>query len=95
MKKSRQGNSPGRPAKVASWFRKTEFEKAGTAGATALKKDKEVQDEIAARQMLDQAKALLASTKKADKEAAPSILQSLQKKYPNTEAAREAAKLAK
>jgi len=82
-------------AKVASWFKKTEFEKTATAAAAALKKDKEVQDEIAARQMLDQAKALLASAKKADKETAPSILGSLQKKYPTTEAAREAAKLAK
>lgn len=80
-------------AKVAAWFKKTDYEKTATAALTPLKKDKEVQDEIAARQMLDQAKALLSSSKKADKESAPAVLAALQKKYPNTEAAKEAAKL--
>lgn len=82
-------------ARVASWFRKTEYEKTAAAAMTPLKKDKEVQDELAAKQLLDQAKALLGSTKKADKESAPALLALLQKKYPNTEAAREASKLAK
>jgi len=80
-------------AKVASWFKKTEYEKTATAALATLKKDKEVQDEIAARQMLDQAKALLSSSRKGDKESAPGLLAALQKKYPNTEAAKEAAKL--
>ena len=82
-------------ARVAAWFKKTEYEKTATAAVATLKKDKEVQDELAARQMLDQAKALLASSKKSDKESAPGVLAALQKKYPNTEAAKEAAKLAK
>ena len=80
-------------AKVAAWFKKTDYEKTATAALTSLKKDKEVQDEINARQMLDQAKALLSSGKKGDKESAPAVLAALQKKYPNTEAAKEAAKL--
>jgi hypothetical protein len=80
-------------AKVAAWFRKTDYEKTATAAVTALKKDKEVQDEINAKQMLDQAKALLSSSRKGDKESAPAVLAALQKKYPNTEAAKEAAKL--
>jgi hypothetical protein len=82
-------------AKVASWFKKTEYEKTATAAMAPLKKEKEVQDELAAKQMLDQAKALLSSSKKAEKESAPALLAVLQKKYPNTEAAKEAAKLAK
>ena len=43
--------------------------------------------------MLDQAKTFLSSSKKAEKESAPGLLAALQKKYPNTEAAKEAAKL--
>jgi len=82
-------------SKVASWFKKTDYEKTATAAVSVLKKDKEVQEEVAAKQMLDQAKTLLASSKKADKESAPGILAALQKKYPNTEAAKEAAKLGK
>jgi hypothetical protein len=82
-------------SKVASWFKKTDFEKTAQPALAALKKDKEVQDELAAKQMLEQAKALLASSKKGDKENAPGILAALQKKYPNTEAAKEAAKIAK
>jgi len=80
-------------ARVAAWFKKTDYEKSATAALTPLKKDKEVQDEIAAKQMLDQAKSLLSSGKKGDKESAPAVLAALQKKYPNTEAAKEAAKL--
>jgi hypothetical protein len=80
-------------AKVAAWFKKTDYEKTATAALTTLKKDKEVQDEISARQMLDQAKALLSSSRKGDKESAPAVIAALQKKYPNTEAAKEAAKL--
>lgn len=82
-------------AKVAAWFKKTEYEKTAAAALGPLKKDKEVQDELAARQMLDQARALLSSSKKGDKESAPALLAVIQKKYPNTEAAREAAKLGK
>ena len=68
-------------------------EKLTSAAVTELKKQKDVQDELAAKQMLDQAKALLASGKKADRPAADGILAVLQKKYPNSEAAKEAAKL--
>ncbi len=82
-------------AKVAAWFKGTEYEKTATGAVATLKKEKEVQDEIAAKAMLDQAKALLGSSKKADKDSAPAILAALQKKYPNSEAAKEAAKLAK
>jgi len=80
-------------ARVASWFKKTDYEKTATAAMATLKKEKEVQDELAAKQMLDQAKTLLSSSKKAEKESAPAILAALQKKYPNTEAAKEAAKI--
>jgi len=80
-------------AKVAAWFKGTEYEKTATAAMAPLKKDKEVQDELAAKAMLDQAKTLMASSKKADKESAPALLAALQKKYPNSEAAKEAAKL--
>jgi hypothetical protein len=80
-------------ARVGSWFRHTEFEKTATTAMADLKKDKEVQEEVAAKQILDQAKALLASSKKSDRESAPALLALLQKKYPNTEAAKEAAKL--
>jgi hypothetical protein len=82
-------------SKVAAWFKKTDYEKTASGAISALKKDKEVQDEVAARQMLDQAKTLLASSKKADKDSAPALLAALQKKYPNTEAAKEAAKIGK
>ena len=82
-------------AKVATWFKRTEYEKTATAALAPLKKEKEVQEELAAKQMLDQAKALLASSKKAERESAPGLLAVIQKKYPNTEAAKEAAKLAK
>jgi peroxiredoxin len=81
--------------KVVAWFKKTDYEKTAAAAMATLKKDKDVQDDIAARQMLDQAKSLLASSKKGDKESAPAVLTALQKKYPNTEAAKEAAKLGK
>jgi hypothetical protein len=80
-------------ARVAAWFKGTDYEKTATAALSPLKKEKEVQDEVAAKQMLDQAKSLLSSPKKADKESAPAVLAVLQKKYPNTEAAKEAAKL--
>jgi hypothetical protein len=82
-------------AKVASWFKGTEYEKTASAAMATLKKEKDVQEEIAAKAMLDQAKSLLASSKKADKDSAPGLLAALQKKYPNSEAAKEAAKLAK
>lgn len=82
-------------AKVATWFRKTDYEKTAIAALAPLKKEKAVQEEIAAKQMLDQARTLLASTRKADRESAPVLLAVLQKKYPNTEAGKEASKLAK
>jgi hypothetical protein len=82
-------------ARVASWFKRTDFEKPATAGMAALKKEKEVQDELAARQMLDHARSLLSSSKKSDRDGAPVLLAAIQKKYPNTEAAKEAARLAK
>ncbi len=81
-------------ARVAAWFRRTEYEKTATAAMAGLKKDKEVQDEIAAKGLLDQARSLMSSSKRADKESAPALLAMLQKKYPATEAAKEAAKLA-
>lgn len=81
-------------AKVAAWFKKTDYEKPATAAMAELKKDKSVQDELNAKQMLEQARPLLASTKKSDKPAAAGILAALQKKYPATEAAKEAARLA-
>lgn len=80
-------------SRVAAWFKKTDYEKTATAALADLKKQKEVQDELAAKQMLDQAKALLGTGKKSDKPAADGILAALQKKYPNSEAAKEAAKL--
>jgi hypothetical protein len=80
--------------RVAVWFKGTEFERPAAAAQAELKKDKSVQDEIAAQQMLGQAKALLSSGKKADKPAAAGALAALQKKYPATDAAKEAAKLA-
>jgi hypothetical protein len=82
-------------AKVASWFKGTEYEKTATAAMATLKKEKDVQEEIAAKAMLDQAKTLLASSKRADKDSAPALLAALQKKYPNSEAAKEASKLGK
>jgi len=80
--------------RIATWFKGTEFEKPAAAAQAELKKDKGVQDEIAAQQMLAQAKALLSSGKKADKPTASGVLASLQKKYPATEAAKEASRLA-
>ncbi|MBV8881162.1 MAG: TlpA family protein disulfide reductase [Planctomycetaceae bacterium] len=81
-------------SRVASWFRRTDYEKTANAALAGLKKDKDVQDELAARAMLDQARGLLYSSKKVEKDSAPALLSALQRKYPNTEAGREAAKLA-
>lgn len=81
-------------ARVAAWFKRTEYEKSAVAEIAALRKEKEVQDELAAKAMLDQAKTLLSSTKKVDRDAAPGLLAALQKKYPSTEAGIEAAKIA-
>jgi len=80
--------------RLATWFKGTEFEKPAAAAQAEVKRDKDVLDEIAAQQMLGQAKTLLSSGKKADKPAAAGVLGALQKKYPATEAAKEAAKLA-
>ncbi len=80
-------------ARVAAWFRKTDYEKTATAALAELKKDKTVQEELSAKQLLDQAKGLLATGKKADKPSALGILQALQKKYPDSEARKEADRL--
>ena len=80
--------------RVAAWFRKTEYEKTATAAMTELRKDKAIKDELAARQMLDQARPLLASGKKAEKAQAQGVLQACAKKYPETQAGKEAARLA-
>lgn len=80
-------------ARVAAWFRRTDYEKTATAAMALLKKEKPVQDEIAARGLLDQAKALLATGKKPDAATAQAVLAALQKKYPETDAAKSAAKL--
>lgn len=80
-------------AKVAAWFKKTEYEKAATAAMAALKKEKPVQEEIAARQLLEQAKALLATGKKNDAATAQAMLAALRKKYPSTDAAKAAETL--
>ena len=80
--------------RVAAWFRKTDYEKTATAAMTELKKDKAIKDELAARQLLDQGRTLLASSKKAEKAQAQGVLQACAKKYPETEAGKEAARLA-
>jgi len=80
-------------ARVATWFKRTEYEKTATAALAVLKKDKAVQEELAAKAMLDQARTLMHSSRKNDRESAPVLLAALQKKYPNTEAGREAATL--
>ena len=76
--------------KVATWFKKTDFEKTATSAMAALKKEKPVHDEIAARQLLEQARALQASGKKGDVATAQAMIAALKKKYPDTEAAKEA-----
>ncbi len=80
--------------RVAAWFRKTEYEKTATTAMAELRKDKAVKDELAARQMLAQARRMLASSKKAEKAQAQGLLQACAKKYPGTEAGKEAAGLA-
>jgi len=82
-------------AKVAAAFRRTDYDKSASAALAVLAKDKDVKDELAAKQMLDQAKGLMASSKKSDREAAPALLAALQKKFPGSEAAKEAARLGK
>lgn len=81
--------------RVAAWFKKTDFEKQATAALAELKKDKTVKDELAARQLLEQARGLLNSGRKAEAAQAQGLLQALQKKYPATEAAKEAGKQAR
>jgi hypothetical protein len=80
-------------AKVAAWFKKTDYEKPAAAAMAELKKDKAVADELAAQQLLAQARTLISSGKKADKAAATGILAALQKKYPESEAAKAAESL--
>jgi hypothetical protein len=79
--------------KIAAWFKKTDYEKTATSAMAVLKKEKPVQDEIAARQMLEQAKALMATGKKPDAATAQAMIAALKKKYPETEAAKAADKL--
>ena len=76
---------------VASAFRKTPYEKAATAALSELKKEKAVRDELSARQLLAQAKALRATGRKNDGAQAQAVVQVLQKRYPETEAARAAS----
>jgi hypothetical protein len=78
--------------RVATWFKKTDYEKTATAALSELKKDKAVKDELAARQMLEQARGFLATGKKPDAATAQGMLQVIAKKYPETEAGKEAAK---
>jgi len=80
-------------ARLAAWFKKTDYEKTETAAMAELKKDKGVQEELAAKQMLDQAKALMATGKKPDRAGAVGVLEALRKKYPDTEAKKEADRL--
>jgi hypothetical protein len=89
----RKGSAYFEYAKVAAWFKKTDYEKTATAAMAALKKEKPVQDEIAARQLLEQAKALMATGKKPDAATAQAVLAALKKKYPETDAAKAAEKL--
>ncbi|HEX7896958.1 MAG TPA: hypothetical protein VF950_04315 [Planctomycetota bacterium] len=93
MESDRKGAAYFEYAKIAAWFKKTDYEKTATAAMAALKKEKPVQDEIAARQMLEQAKALMATGKKADAATAQAVLAALKKKYPETDAAKMAEKL--
>lgn len=79
--------------KVAVAFKKTDYEKPAAAAMAELKKAKDVKDELAAQQLLDQAKKLLATGKKADQAGALQIIAALEKKYPGSETAKEAAKL--
>jgi hypothetical protein len=81
--------------RVSAWFKKTDYEKQATSALSELKKDKAVKDELAARQLLEQARGLLSSGKKPDAAQAQGLLQALLKKFPETEAAREAGKLAR
>ena len=53
-----------------------------------------LKDELAARQLLEQARGMLSSGRKAEAAQAQGLLQVTAKKYPETEAGREAAKLA-
>ena len=89
----RKGTAYFEYARVAAWFKKTDYEKTATAAMALLKKEKPVQDEIAARGLLDQAKALLATGKKPEAATAQAMLAALQKRYPETDAAKSAAKL--
>lgn len=81
--------------RVAAWFKKTDYEKTATTALAELKKDKAVKDELAARQLLDQARGMLASGKKPEAAQAQGLLQAVIKKFPETEAAKEAGKLAR
>ena len=78
---------------VALAFKRTPYEKTATAALSELRKDKPIKDELAARQLLAQAKAFRATGKKNDAAQAQAILQALQKRYPDTESAKVAAAL--
>jgi hypothetical protein len=79
--------------KVAVGFKKTDYEKPAAAALAELKKQKDVKDELAAQQLLDQARKLLATGKKADVATAQQIIAAIEKKYPDSETAKEAARL--
>ena len=79
--------------RVARWFKKTDYEKTASKKISTLKRDKTVRTEITAMKALDQAKSLLASKRTSDKKKGKAYLQAIAKKYPDTEAGKEAARL--
>ena len=79
--------------RIARWFKKTDYEKTATKKISTLKRDKTVKTEIAAMRMLDQAKALLGSKRSSDKKKGNAYLQAIAKKYPDTWAGKEAARM--
>ncbi len=79
---------------VQAWFRGSEHEKTATAALAALRKDKEVKAELAARTSFDQARALLDSSDKAEQAQGKTLLRQCAKRHPDTEAGQKAAKLA-
>lgn len=81
--------------RVARWFRKTDHEKTAAKKLSTLKRDKSVKEELAAQKMLEKARSLLVSKRTSDQKSARAYLQAIAKKYPETEAGKEAARLAR
>lgn len=68
-----------------------------TEAATAARKlaaEKELKDEVKAMALLDRAQAMLQSRNRQEKRSAQTMLESIAKQYPDTEAGSTAAKLA-